>query len=327
MRFAHSRRSRLCHAALVVMFTIAMIPSTATGFPHIAQEGETLSSIAEHIYGRVELEQVLVVANDLGGLSGDKLVSGMRLEIPSVDHYRVVGGDSWQSLAARFLGSADRAETLAAANQSNAWIPPGEGLEVLIPYNLRYVAAAGDSIPTLAYRFLGVRDKAALLSAYNHLKHGALKRGDVILIPLADLPITPHGRAEAERAAATARTDASERTREAQRGAESVLPEMALHIHSGRYVDVVSAGNRLLGSGRLARAQIAQVERYLTEAYAALGAFGLAESACVAWRDAAPDMLLDPVEMSPKMIRACTQVDAARLPVSPAASSDVRAKK
>ena len=78
-------------------------------------------------------------------------------------------------------------------------------------------------------------------------------------------------------------------------------------------------GNRILGYGDLARPEVASVQRALTEAYVALDALGLAETACTAWREADPAAPLDPVELSPKILRAC--VAAAGIRVAPAASS------
>jgi len=72
----------------------------------------------------------------------------------------------------------------------------------------------------------------------------------------------------------------------------------------------------VLGLGDLARPQLALVNRYLTEAYVALDATGQAESACTAWRDADPAAELDPIELSPKIIKACT-ASRAPLPARP----------
>jgi hypothetical protein len=51
--------------------------------------------------------------------------------------------------------------------------------------------------------------------------------------------------------------------------------------------------------------ETAAVQKALTEAYAALDAIGLAATACSAWREADPTLVLDPVEQSPKILRAC----------------------
>jgi hypothetical protein len=61
----------------------------------------------------------------------------------------------------------------------------------------------------------------------------------------------------------------------------------------------------MLGYGELTKPELALIHRALTECYAALDAAGLAETACIAWREADPEAKLDPVELSPKILRAC----------------------
>jgi hypothetical protein len=78
----------------------------------------------------------------------------------------------------------------------------------------------------------------------------------------------------------------------------------------------------MLGHGELARPQIAAVNRQLTEAYAAMDAVGLAETACGAWRSADPTTVLDPVELSPKILRACTAAAASPIQAAKTASPE-----
>src|SRR5262249_26470806 len=74
-------------------------------------------------------------------------------------------------------------------------------------YNLRVIAGGNDSLLTIAYRFLGERDKAWMLDGYNHRRGEPVRRGDVVLVPLSDLALTAEGRAEAASAGALVRTD------------------------------------------------------------------------------------------------------------------------
>jgi nucleoid-associated protein YgaU len=268
--------------------------------------GETLAQIAERMYGRVEMEQLLVAANGLSAGAGISIVPGMRLEVPAVSHYRVSAGETWPILAERLLGDPERSDVLALANDSMPWIAPADGMEIVVPYNLRYVAEQNDSTLTIAYRFLGERDKAWMLDRYNHLKGDAVRRGDVLLVPLTSLALTPEAKAEAANAGALVRAEGLGRAREAQRKADSELPQLAGDVRGGRYVDAIARGNKLLGYGDLARPQLAAIHRQLTEAYVALDASGLAETACAAWREADPAAKIDPIDLSPKIVRVCT---------------------
>jgi hypothetical protein len=196
------------------------------------------------------------------------------------------------------------------------WIDPPEGQEILVPYNLRYVAGAMDSLPSVAYRFLGERDKAWMLDKYNRLKQKPLRRGAVVLVPLTDLPLTAEGKVEAASAGALVRSEGGGQVREAQRRADAEQPQLAADVRSGRYIDAVARGSRMLGYGELTAQQSAAIQRQLVEAYVALDAIGLAETACGAWRRADPSAVLDPIELSPKIMRACTATGALPPPTS-----------
>ena len=284
----------------------------AAAFPHVVKRGETLASIAERTYGRVQFEQILVAANGLDAGGGIPIVAGMRLEVPAVGHHRVTAGETWAGLAEVLLGDQRRSDVLAIANGSMPWLPPSDGQELIVPYNLRFVAGANDSLLTVAYRFLGQRDKAWMLDGYNRKKGEPVRRGDVVLVPLTELPLTPDGRVEAASAGALVRTEGAGKAREAQRRAEAELPQLATDVRAGRWVDAVSRGNRMLGYGDLSRPEIAAIQRALTEAYVALDAEGLAETACTAWCAADPSASLDPVELSPKILRACVSAAGTR---------------
>jgi hypothetical protein len=297
--------------AIGVGAIIAAIPAQSTAFPHVVRQGETLAQIAERAYGRVEMEQLLVSANGLEAFGGVPVVAGMRLEIPALSHRRVASGDSWAQLAGELLGDPARGDVLAASNGVEPWIPPAEGAELLVPYNLRYVVGSGDSLLTIAYRFLGDRDKAWMLDKYNHLHQEPVHRGDVVLVPLMELVLTDAGKAEAEGASALVQGEAGGAAREAQKRAAAEVPLLATEVRTGRYVDAVARGNRLLGYATLTREQLALILRALTEAYVALDATGQAETTCSAWLEADKDAKLDPVEMSPKILRACTAATSA----------------
>jgi hypothetical protein len=295
----------LAAAALAAACAGAWLEPRAEAFPYVVKSGETLAQIAERFYGQIQLEQVLVAANGLDAGGGLPVVPGLRLEIPAVGHYRVTAGDTWPGLAGALLGDPARSDALAVANGAMPWVPPTAGQEIVVPYNLKYVAAQGDSMLTVAYRFLGERDQAWMLDRYNHKDGEPLRRGELVLVPLASLPLTDAGKAEAAAAGGMVRTEGGGRAREAQRRAQVELPELVADVRGGRYVEAVARGNRMLGYGDLTKDQLGVIQRRLTEAYVALDAAGLARDACAAWRAAEPELALDPVELSPKILRAC----------------------
>jgi hypothetical protein len=286
---------------------LACVARHAAAFTHTVQKNETLAQIAERSYGRIQYEKILVAANALDAQGGSPIVAGQRLEIPALDHYRIAAGDTWAALAKQLLGDSERDVVLAQANDTMPWIPPAEGAEIIVPYNLRYIATQADTIVTITQKFTGEKDKAWIFDHYNHLKGQPVRRGDVILVPLTNLPLTEAGKTEAALADASTRSQAAGAARDAQRKVESEMPVLLGDVRGGRYVDAITRGGKLLALGDLTRPQVALVQRQLTEAYAALEAPGLAAAACAAWRENDPKARLDPVMMSPKIIAACSR--------------------
>ncbi|MFP6687197.1 MAG: LysM peptidoglycan-binding domain-containing protein [Polyangiaceae bacterium] len=290
--------------ALVLMSATMAAPAQA--FQHIVVRGESIPRIAEWMYGRVEFERVIVAANRLDGSRGSAIVAGMPLEIPALGHHIVSGGETWHSIAAAHLGWTRRGDVLARLNDAEPWVPPAEGREIVLPYNLRYVARRGDTTQALAYRFLGRRDRPWIIAKYNGLQRARLRHGEVLLIPLHDVQLSEAGRAAARKATSRARSQLGGADRVAQRQAKVEIPKLKSDVRHGRYIEAVARGEALLANGRLTQPQFAAVNALLTVTYVALGLRQRATAACKRWGEADPDRVLDPIEHSPKIFEACT---------------------
>lgn len=285
-----------------------LIPS-AQAFTHIVTEKDTLASIAERYYGRIQFEKLLVAANDLDEHGGSPIVRGMRLEVPALGHRVVRQGETWDSLASELLGSPKRSDVLSLANDSSPWLTPEEGAEIIVPFNLRVLPEANDSLITIAYRFYGDMNRAWVLDRYNLMNGRKLAPGDVVLVPLTELPLTAAGKQAAQAAAGAACSQAHGETRSAQKKVAQELPALLADIRGGRYVDAVARGTRFLASAELSEPQVALVQRQLLEAYVALEAPGLATAACAEWLKRSPGLSLSPVELSPKILAACRRAE------------------
>jgi hypothetical protein len=288
-------------ASVAALVAVPALPTFA--FPYVAKRGETLAMLSLRFYGRVDKEKVLVTANGLR--DGAPVVPGTRLEVPTVSHHRVGRGETWESLAELYLGEPKRAEALALGNETMPWLPVESGREIVVPYVLRVVSAPGDSTPSLAYSYLGHRDDAYMVDRFNSLNGRPLKSGDVLLLPISDLALTDEGVEAARAGLALSAREAAGDARDAQLRADTELPLLAREVQEGRWVAAITRGNQLLGGGVLSDPQTARANRLLLEAYVALDEEELARSACDEWRRADPDSPLDPIELSPKLLRAC----------------------
>lgn len=290
---------------LVGLLALCGVTHRAQAFTHVVAEKDTLASIAERYYGRIQFEKLLVAANDLDARGGSPIVRGMRLEVPALGHRVVRQAETWESLAAELLGSPKRSDVLSMANGSSPWLTPEEGAEIIVPFNLRVLADGTDTLITIAYRFYGDMNRAWVLDRYNLLNGRKLQPGDVVLVPLTELPLTDVGKQAARASAGAACSQARGETRAVQKKVAQELPALLADIRNGRYVDAVARGTRFLASAELAEPQVALVHRQLLEAYVALEATGLATASCAEWLKRSPGAALSPVELSPKILAVC----------------------
>lgn len=293
---------------LPLLLGVASISADAHGLTHVVQKGDTLASVAEKYYGLIQHEKLIVAANGLDARGGAPIVLGMRLEVPALFHRRVKKGDTWGELATTYLGVPHRADVLSMANGSSPWLTPQDGAEIVIPYNLPVMVTNADTIVSIAQKYMGDPNKAWVLDHYNGLKGRRLVPGDLVLVPLTELPLTEDGKKAVVEGNPVACSQAQGETRERQRKIQAELPALTADVKGGRYVDAVSRGNRFLSAtGQLTTEQLAAVHRQLLEAYAALDAPGLARASCTEWMKLDPNARLDPVRMSPKLLEACAE--------------------
>jgi hypothetical protein len=301
---APARRRSFATAALVAA-SFVFSGSHAGAFAHRVAAGDTLASIAEKYYGRIQYERLLVAANFLDARGGTPIVRGMRLEVPALEHRKVAPGDTWEILAAELLGSPSRSDVLSMANGSNPWLTPDVGSEIAVPYNLRVIVGEGEQITQVAYRHLGDMTKAWMLDRYNGFDGRKLVPGDVVLVPLTDLPLTAAGREALVASLGATCSAAGGFGKQTQRKVAQELPALVADVRAGRYVDAVTRGTRFVATGMLTEPQLSLVHQKLVEAYVALDAVGLATASCAEWRKRDPAARLDPALHSPKIIAAC----------------------
>jgi len=303
-REAGSPRAPL-RRAVGLFLGLCLASSTASAFTVVVSPGDTLASLAERYYGRIQQERLLVAANFLDARGGTPIVPGMRLEVPALGHHRIARGETWETLAAELLGAPSRADVLSAANGSSPWLAPEDGSEIAVPFNLRVVVGEREELTAIAYRHLGDMNKAWMLDRYNGLGGKKPVPGEVLLVPLTDLTLTEAGQGAATAASGRACSEAGGGVKRSQQHFTQELPALVADVRAGRYAEAVTRGVRFVASGALTEPQRALVEQKLTEAYVALDAPGLASAACTEWRKRDRAVHLDPIVISPKIIAAC----------------------
>jgi LysM repeat protein len=310
-------------AALALVAALAATPEGARAdFPayvHVVRDGETLASIAQRYYGDPRRESVLVAENGLTTQGGSAIVVGLRLMIPTVTYHRVSGGETWGQIAERHFGDVRRAYAIIEANPAVEGTQPPDGAELLIPYPLRHVADQRDTLNHVAQAYYGTTDASRTLRRFNGMRSIRLQRGQVILVPLADLVLSEEGRRLVTEATGSAPTGGQVRELQARIGDQ--LPELLDHVRLGRYTEAVSLGNRLLGSGDLTGNQIVTIQRTLAVAYVALARDDLAVVAFGEALARQPDLELDTRRTSPTVIRAFESARTAAAAAQPDAGT------
>ena len=132
-------------------------------------------------------------------------------------------------------------------------------------------------------------------------------RGQTLLVPLFDLTLSPAARERLEQTAAGASSAGDAQRVQAEVARD--LPKLRDHVLSGRFVEATALGNQLLARGPLTGNQEISVQRELATAYVALGREDLAISAFARALEKQPDLELDSVRTSPRVLSA---LEAAR---------------
>ncbi len=270
-------------------------------FTHPVQEGDTFESIAQRYYGDPTRDGVLREANRVRENDPNALVSGSWVYIPTVAFYRVQEGDTWKSIALDLFGREDRFSALVDANGADRREEPSVGTELLVPYPLPHLVAPGDTLSAIAKRYLG--DEALELKRLRRFNAGArIERGRIVLVPLLDLRLVGEGGAEAREAFQQAAGDGGAQA--IQEEIAGFLPELIQRVRDGQYVEAVALANRILGMRRLTSSQTVTVHKELAVAYVALERLDLAEAAFRTALALQPNLELDSVRTSPRVLEA-----------------------
>ncbi len=267
---------------------------------HVVRPSESLASIAQHYYGDARRESVLVAENGLNSQGGSPIVVGLRLDIPAVVYHRVAEGETWAVLAKLYYGEASRAYAIIEANAGAPGDHPDPGAELLIPYPVRHVVGQTDTLRSVAKLYYNDEDATASIRRFNNVKRNRINRGQILLVPIADLRLTDKGKEAARAQEQAALSGGVIRDKQAQIAEE--LPVMREHVRRGRFADAVAMGNRLLGQGDLTGNQKVTIYRELGTAYVALGADELAVTAFAQALLQQPDLELDTARTSPKVL-------------------------
>ena len=290
----------------LVLALLCVASPAAAQVIHIAQPGDTPTSIAVAYYGDAARELVIRAVNGMEAEGEVELAVGEPILIPSQRHRLVAEGDTWEELARQELGSTDRAWLLAEANSTDPREQPEAGRVIIVPYLMPLSLA--DGLPTTVVRYYPdavPRQQARMLRRVNPHLRGRVPRGTRLVLPIPGLEILESRRAELEQVA-TARRRPEDAER--QDHAAEQLARLQEQLASGSYAELVEQAGRISGCSDLTAAQQVRLHRYLGQAYVALDRLDLAEQEFRRLLALEPDFQFDQVTTSPNVLEALERV-------------------
>ena len=216
--------------ALVLVASLAYGDDTIT---YRVKDGDTLALIAAEYYGDRRKEIFIMVENGIAHTR--KLKRGERLKIPVNREITTSPGDTFETLAASFLGDARRAIFLAEFNGMSLddGIPAGTQLQ--IPFTVTHRAATTESFQSIALAYFADKSQAEMLRRYNFMNdRRELEKGEAIQIPVYNVRLQASKMPPVE---ADAKSRRAARREAAQRAAQN-LPKAWQAWRSGEFKSI-----------------------------------------------------------------------------------------
>jgi LysM repeat protein len=149
---------------------------------HRVKQGDSLELIAAEFYGDRTKAVFIMVENKLA--HARPLRPGERLRIPVSREVTSAPGDTFESLAATYLGSARRGRFLADFNGISPDDSLPAGTLITIPFTIVHNPTATESISDIAKAYFGDGKNAELLRRYNFLDKSSLDKNEPLIVPV-----------------------------------------------------------------------------------------------------------------------------------------------
>ena len=289
---------------MVVVGLVAVRPvradDTAGYQMYRVRQGDTLDLIAAEFYGDRNHAIFIMAENRI--THPRKLVPGERLKIPVTREITTAPNDSFDTLAAQYLGNKLRGTFLANFNHMAPEDSLPAGTTLTIPFHVMHQAQANETLAQIAAAYTGDSKNADLLRRYNFLDKDAIEKGETIVVPIHFVAV---------KATKLPPIDAdSKQRREHQRAAQlkatAALPLAYAAWREGDFIKVKRLLFDLEQDDRdfLTAKTATDVGVLLASAYVAYDDQLLAVAAFKHVLERNPQLALDPYRYSPKVLDA-----------------------
>jgi hypothetical protein len=185
----------LARKALVAVVVIAGLRvARAQDLPndtvvHRVKQGDSLELIAAEFYGDRSKAVFIMVANRMTHVRA--LKPGERLRVPISREVATSPGDTFESLAATYLGSARRGPFLASFNGISGDDGLPAGMVITIPFTIAHTAGSVEAVSDIAKAYFGDGKNTEMLRRYNFLDRSSIEKGEVLLVPVYHVRLSP----------------------------------------------------------------------------------------------------------------------------------------
>ena len=294
-------------AAVIVLWLVLWTPCHAT-IQHTIREGESIALVAKHYYGDPAKAPLLMVYNGIDDPRNIK--PGWRIVIPEVTVHTVKKGDTLALIAKRYLRDAKKSRGLAAVNEikdPRALVP---GMAIVVPVEVPYTVRKGDTLATIAQTYYGNIDALNLIALYNDITDPAgLKAGARLTLPIRDLRVVEHK--------SPTPTPEPTETPSTRISGETLLEKGCNDYFMGDYRGAVKNLEDALTLGLSGTEATSKAHRFLAYCYVALDERERAMDAFQQALRTDPNLTLDPVYVSPKIIDVFEEVKGAGMDPGP----------
>lgn len=168
---------------LVALARIAAAQPDATVMNYRVQRGDSLDLLAAELYSDRDDAVFIMAENKMQ--KPRKLNPGERLRIPITREIRTEKGDSFESLARKYLGDERRASFLADYNHRSIEDSLATGTELTIPFHVTHtVTEKTESLASVSLTYFGNAKHADEIAKWNGLDKASLDKGEQVEIPV-----------------------------------------------------------------------------------------------------------------------------------------------
>jgi len=172
---------------------IAILAGTAAAQPdatvmnYRVQKGDTLDVLAAEFYADRDDAIFIMAENHMK--KARPLNPGERIRIPISKDIRTEKGDTFESLAQKYLGDAKRAPFLADYNHRSVEDSLATGSELTIPFHVTHTAQGTETLAAISTMYFGNAKHADEIARYNGFDRTSIDKGEQIDIPVLSVRV------------------------------------------------------------------------------------------------------------------------------------------